>query len=140
MTAMLPDAVSALIRDEQRRTGGHFIVQADLDGYLAKLARHADVLADTREGRCLGLVAFYANDTATGRAFITLVLVAPEARGGGLGSALVSGALAICRARGMATCRLEVRHDNAAALATYRRLGFVEVEDRGDRMLMEAAL
>lgn len=137
---MLPDAVATLIRDEQDRSAGRFIAQPDLDAYLQKLGRQADALADTRDGRCLGVVAFYANDQATRRAFITLVLVAPEARGSGLGAALVDGALGICRARGFRTCQLEVRHDNAPALAVYRRLGFVVVEDRGDRALMEVAL
>lgn len=113
----------ALILDEQARNS-HFVEVEDLNGYLDKLGSRAEILSDTREGRCLGFVAFYANDLQTRRAFITLVLVVPEARGAGLGSALVKGALAICRARGFGSCELEVRQDNVAALATYQSLGF----------------
>lgn len=52
------------------------------------------------------------------------VAVAPEARGAGLGAALVSAALAAAAARGAAQMHLEVAEDNAPARALYAKLGF----------------
>ncbi|MDP1571628.1 MAG: GNAT family N-acetyltransferase [Vicinamibacterales bacterium] len=137
---MLPDAVTALIREEQARSGGRFIARPDLDAYLDKLGRHADALIDLRAGRCLGVVAYYANDVESRRAFIPLVLVAPDARGQGLAGLLVGGVLDLCRARGFTRCGLEVRADNRAALSAYRRLGFEMVREREGILLMEVAL
>lgn len=140
MTARLPSEVEALIRAEQARSNGLFVRVPDLGEYLLRLASHAEVLAVHAAGGCHGLVAYYANDLTTRRAFITLVVVAPEWRGQGLARTLVRGVLNICRARGYTRCGLEAWHDNPPARELYERLGFVVVEDRGDRALMEIAL
>ncbi len=52
--------------------------------------------------------------------------VARERRGRGIGSALLSEALRWARDRGVAKVELSVYPDNRAALALYRRFGFVE--------------
>lgn len=136
----LPEAIEGLIRAEQAQSGGAFIAVTDLDAYLAKLARHAEVLAVHAGGGCRGFVAYYANDLTARRAFITLVLVAPDARKQGLAGALVRGVLDICRASGFTRCGLEARADNAAALAVYRRLGFQTLCEREGVLLMEVSL
>ena len=137
---MLPDAVRALILDEQRRQNGRFIEAADVDAYLAKLADRAEVLAASAADRCRGLVAFYCNDESSRQAYITLVVVHPNDRGTGLGRTLVRAVLDIARHRGFTSCRLEVAKDNAAALTVYASLGFGRVEDRGRKDLLEVRL
>lgn len=136
----LDPSLSTLILDEQAREDGRLVEGIDLDAYLDKLASRAEILADTLAGRCRGFVAFYANNLTTRQAFITLVLVAPEARGVGLGGTLVKAVLSVCRGRGFETCQLEVRRDNAAALAMYRGLGFRPVDDRGEKRVLEITL
>lgn len=137
---MLTDAIKTLIREEQARQSNRFIEAVDLDAYLGRLDEHAEVADEVADGRCRGFVAFYCNDLVSKRAFITLVMVAPEDRSIGLGRALVTRVLDVCRGRGFVTCQLEVRDDNAAALAIYQSLGFATIERRGDRHLMELAL
>ncbi len=56
--------------------------------------------------------------------------VRPETRRKGVGHALVSRALEICRDRGMERIFLEVRDSNAPAVALYAALGFVPVGRR----------
>ncbi len=56
---------------------------------------------------------------------ISDVLVAPAARGQGLGYAVMAAMLDWAAERGAGTAYLQVRGDNPAALALYRRLGFV---------------
>lgn len=137
---MLDESIKAMIINEQTRQSNRFIEGVDLEAYLERLGERAEILADTRAGRCHGFVAFYCNDLATRQAYITLVLVDPQDRATGLGRALVIGVLEICRRRGFVSCRLEVRKDNAAALGMYRALGFASIEQRATTELLELAL
>lgn len=137
---MIDDAIKTLILEEQARQSNRFVEGVDLNTYLHKLGERAEILADTQADRCRGFVAFYCNDLASRQAYITLVLVAAQDRDTGLGRALVAGTLEICRQRGFATCRLEVRKDNAAALAIYRSLGFKLVEERASTSVLEIGL
>lgn len=57
---------------------------------------------------------------------IANVAVHPQARGRGLGEALVRYIMAACRALGGGSMTLEVRRGNVAAQRLYRRLGFSE--------------
>ena len=55
------------------------------------------------------------------------LVVAPDARGQGLGDRLMATAERHARAAGRTRLRLEVRLENAAARALYARRGYVEV-------------
>lgn len=61
---------------------------------------------------------------------ILAVGVAPEARRGGLGTALVAAAIDTARARGVARMFLEVAESNTAARVLYARAGFAPVGRR----------
>jgi ribosomal-protein-alanine N-acetyltransferase len=61
---------------------------------------------------------------------VWMVAVSPSARRRGGGSALVEAALEAARSAGLAEVHLEVRRDNEAALALYRRHGFLAVGRR----------
>lgn len=137
---MLTDAIKTLIFEEQARQAGRFVAAADLDAYLDKLGAHAEILADTQGNACRGFVAFYCNDVTTRRAYISLVMVAPSHRGSGLGRALITGVLEICRQRGFTACGLEVRSDNVAARRMYAALRFAPVGERAGTLVLECAL
>jgi ribosomal protein S18 acetylase RimI-like enzyme len=137
---MLSDSITALIREEQARQDSSFIEDVDLDGYLAKLDAHAEIVSDSVAGRCRGFVAFYCNDLNTKQAFITLVLVDPRDRGQGLGRTLVTRALDVARNRGFISCRLEVSKRNQVAHSMYLSQGFRVVEERSHKYLLEIGL
>jgi ribosomal-protein-alanine N-acetyltransferase len=61
---------------------------------------------------------------------VMTVAVAPRRRGGGLGRLLLGELERRACGRGAAHLMLEVRADNEAALALYRRSGFVELARR----------
>ena len=63
--------------------------------------------------------------TCSGR--IYAVAVDPDGRGMGVGQKLMTEMLGQLRRRGARRVFLEVRTDNVAAIALYRKLGFVEV-------------
>ncbi len=67
-----------------------------------------------------------------GEVHILNVAVRPSGRGRGIGASLVSRILADGEAAGATVVGLEVRADNAAALALYSRCGFARVGERRD--------
>jgi len=78
-------------------------------------------------------VAGYAGLLApvdSGQADIQTIAVAPDARGHGLGRALMMALLAEARARRAAEVFLEVRADNPNARALYDSLGFEQIAVR----------
>ena len=75
------------------------------------------------------------------------LVVAPEARGQGLGGRLIAAAERAARAEGRHRLRLEVRRDNKAAQALYAKRGYREVavldvyyEDGADGLRLEKTL
>lgn len=67
---------------------------------------------------------------AAGEAEILSLVVAPQARGKGLGHALLRAAIGEAERAGAREMFLEVGSDNPVALALYARLGFVNVGSR----------
>jgi ribosomal protein S18 acetylase RimI-like enzyme len=62
------------------------------------------------------------------------VFVRADARGSGLGRALVEAAIERARARGCRRLELDTAEENAPALALYRSLGFVSGGDEPGRL------
>ena len=84
--------------------------------WLALVAQGKDVLGSA--------LVFFRSDTR--RARLYSIAVDPAARGLGLGVRLLRAAEQAARARGATHLRLEVRIDNAAAIALYRAQGYQE--------------
>ncbi|HET6196746.1 MAG TPA: ribosomal protein S18-alanine N-acetyltransferase [Acetobacteraceae bacterium] len=107
-------------------------LQVALPGHIA--------LIDESGGMLLGRLA-------ADEAEVLTLAVAPSVRRQGIATALLRAAAAEMKARGAARLFLEVATGNAAALALYRREGFVEVgrrrryyADRSDALVLRAAL
>lgn len=80
------------------------------------------------DGRALGFTLLYC--TFTSVAMKPLVILndlytVPEARGRGIGTALIGEAEAFARAHGAGVLRLRTAHTNETAQRVYERLGFV---------------
>ncbi|RMD49521.1 MAG: GNAT family N-acetyltransferase [Alphaproteobacteria bacterium] len=101
------------------------------------------VARDAASGAALGCVALVGCD---GYGEIKRLFVRPEARGRGVGDALMQAAEARARDRGFALVRLETGPRLAAAVALYRRRGYRERGPFGDyaphpaSLFMEKAL
>jgi len=89
--------------------------------------RHPDtlVLAARDGGRLAGFSIMQFGDE---RAHLTLLCVKAEHQRRGIGLRLNQWMVDSARVAGIATIRLELRADNATALAFYRRLGFTELQ------------
>jgi ribosomal-protein-alanine N-acetyltransferase len=94
------------------------------------LLRRADtdlVGAEDEERRLLGYAVCW---TVVDQSELGNVAVAGEARGAGVGRALVEEIVDRVRGRGSRECFLEVRESNAVAQALYRDMGFEVVGRR----------
>ena len=98
-----------------RRSLRHLVTKGNAAVFVA--AQGASLLGDA--------VALYRKNSS--RARLYSLIVAPEARGRGLGARLLNAVEAEARARGCAELRLEVREDNAAAIRLYEQSGFARV-------------
>ena len=100
-----------------------YLHQADLPALLADNVRF---FVARRDGRALGCMALVRNRSGKGelkRCFVT-----QEARGQGVGLALLTAAEAAAREEGMRAIQLETGIRNNAALRLYRGCGY---HDRG---------
>lgn len=83
------------------------------------------------DGRDVGIVRGSRVDSPAQSAYLFSMWVAAEARGKGLGDALVDAVIEWARVQGLSSLFLDVREDNQNALSLYVRKGFRETGQRG---------
>jgi GNAT superfamily N-acetyltransferase len=118
--------------------GVHYAREYGLDTtfepYVAKpladfvLAGGGRLWVAEQDNRIVGSIAVV--DAENGEGQLRWFLLAPEARGTGLGRRLLEAALAYCRERGMGSVFLWSFSELAAALRLYERAGFTITETR----------
>ena len=98
---------------------------------VASRAREATVLVAVDGTQLLGAVTVatrggqWAEHYAPGAAVVRMLVVAPQARGRGIGEALVRGCLDEAKRDGCSLVRLSSQPEMTAAHRLYERLGFV---------------
>ena len=123
-TADDADAVAALEADCLGADAwSHGLVAEGVAGSVPTLA----YLVDEDDGVVVGYAAV---SVVADIAELQRIAVAPARRRAGRASALLDAVVATSRAGGADRLLLEVRDDNAAALAFYAARGFVEVDRR----------
>ena len=91
-----------------------------------QLLEGSDTWLARRDGRAVGSVAaFRGPEQAEDECVLVGMWVDPQARGAGVGEALVRAVVDHAAARGLSRVLLEVAHENAPAIALYERMGFV---------------
>lgn len=88
----------------------------------------------------MGYAAFYANDSETKTAYISLIAVKPEYQKLHIGKQLLNCCLEIAQMYGMQSCSLEVKKDNRNAIRFYQANGFVFLSERENSFLMTRKL
>ncbi|UPG90159.1 GNAT family N-acetyltransferase [Luteibacter aegosomaticola] len=118
----------------------------------AQYRKHLDsetaqvLVASANHRRFLGTaVVFYRKGTTVARLYS--IATKPQARGKGVGSALIEAAEEAARLRGCRALRLEVRKDNGVAIRLYERMGYRHIGeyakyygDGADALRLEKAL
>jgi GNAT superfamily N-acetyltransferase len=128
-------AVRVYLAEGYTRPGSHYL--SVLRDSAARAEKAELMVAVDESDRILGTVTYagygspYAEhtDSPEGAAFRMLV-VDPDARGRGVGEALVNWCVERARAAGVRTLRLSTQTGMAAAGRLYLRLGFVRTPER----------
>ena len=94
------------------------------DSWQQQLGRLTTFVA-VEQGADVGIVRCVAHEERADTAWLISMWVAPEARGQGVGGALVDVVVEWARAEGFQRVLLDVIDDNEAAIALYARKGFV---------------
>lgn len=115
------DDLDALVDLEKRSFMGDEISRRSFRYLLTKA--HATTLVDEESGRIRGYVMLlFSNVTALARLYS--IAVDPNARGKGVGRALVEAAERESIENDCVTIRLEIREDNRASIALFKATGF----------------
>ena len=118
---MQPEDIKEVAQIENRI----FTLPWSEQGFLSSLQSEDTLyLVVRKEGRVAGYCGLLQSFD---EADITNVAVAEEARGAGIGFAMLSELMRLGKERGVARYTLEVRASNAAALHLYEKLGFQSV-------------
>lgn len=88
----------------------------------------------------IGYCAFYANNSHSKNAYISLIAVKPEYQKLHIGKALINVCLKIAKSYGMNSCTLEVRKDNPYAIRFYHTNGFFIDDEKESSYLMKRVL
>ncbi len=86
-----------------------------------------------------GFTAYYLNDSAH-QVYITLICVDSAYQSHGIGSKMISWLSSLAKKEGYTSIALEVNKANGKARRFYVKHGFVEIEDRGEKLLMKKTL
>ena len=120
-----PADVPALVAIEAESFAGDRLAERQFRAHARRETNGARLVAE-RGGEVVGnvLVLFRRG---TRRARLYSIAVSPRARGLGLGAILLAAAERAARASGAAELALEVRVDNAAAIALYESRGYSRI-------------
>lgn len=110
----------------------------DLGAYSEKLYNHASFVVAEDNGEIIGLTAYYRNSKAN-QLYVPLICVNPSSQSHGIGSQMLHS-LEEISIEGFYSIGLEVKKTNNAAYRFYKKYGFIEKEDRGEKILMEKDL
>ena len=113
--------------------------RVDLAEYAARLHARARCYEAWSDGRLVGLVAEYFDETQGG-AFVSNVSVEEAFLGQGIASTLLAHGIAQASAAGLGQVRLEVDRANAPARRLYEKHGFRACPGGSEQVLMQLDL
>lgn len=128
------------LMDETIRSGNGLYQLDNLEAYVDKIIAHGCILSVTENDDLKAFMAYYANNHESKEAFLSMAIVAPDARRLGYGRRLVDFCLTDLLFKGFKKCRTEVHHLNQAALNVCKKIGFIEYERKENSVMLEKIL
>lgn len=89
-----------------------------------KYFQYANVLGIQKNGSTRGVCAFYANDSESKTAFLSMIVISRSEQGHGYGYILLNEMSKICRENGIKNICLEVNNSNIKAINFYKKNGY----------------
>lgn len=96
----------------------------NIEEYVDKLMNNAIVIPFFEQNILKGMIAYYANDPAKEKAFLSLILIAEEFQKESIGSNLIDLSIKNLSKKGFAFYQLEVLKSNQNAIEFYKKKGF----------------
>jgi ribosomal-protein-alanine N-acetyltransferase len=126
--------------DCDRNFSPRLSLKVDIEEYSRKISAKAHTFEAWFDETLVGLVAAYLNDSYGRRGFITNVTVAKAFMGRGIASALLDRCLDRSRQEGMEAIWLEVGMESLEAIRLYEKLGFSQLEHKGEIVSMRLTI
>lgn len=102
---------------------------ANLPDLAAKYSRYATLCCEEQDGRIIAMAAGYTENTTDNIGYISLVAALKSHRHKGMCTRLVADFLNVARSKGLTAVHVYTHYSNPAAVAMYRKNGFVELQD-----------
>ncbi|SDK78806.1 Acetyltransferase (GNAT) family protein [Franzmannia pantelleriensis] len=134
------DDLRELIRREGHRTGEELIQGVSMDAYLDKVLSLGEALVYLQGDRLGGALLGYCNAPDSGLAYVSLLIVAEDTRGQGIGGTLLEAFIWRSVYRGFSRVQLEVQASNHTAVSLYNKHGFFRIGENESRVLMQRNL
>ncbi|MDQ2943217.1 MAG: GNAT family N-acetyltransferase [Candidatus Dormibacteraeota bacterium] len=115
-------------------------LKVDIHEYSRKVSTKSQTFEAWFGDTLVGLVAAYLTDSGARSGFITNVTVAKAFMGRGIASVLLDRCLDRSRQEGMEAIGLEVSMQSREAIRLYEKLGFSELERKGEIVVMSLTI
>jgi 1-aminocyclopropane-1-carboxylate deaminase/D-cysteine desulfhydrase-like pyridoxal-dependent ACC family enzyme/ribosomal protein S18 acetylase RimI-like enzyme len=112
-------------------------LMVDLHTYADKLLNFANILIALHNDQIIGFLAIYTNNKQAKIAYIPLISVSQGYQRKGIGTVMLSRAIALARQTKMKHLWLRVKQDNEIAIHFYSKHRFVISEKVGDKYKMD---
>lgn len=112
------------------------LINEDIEMYVDKLLKNAEIILHYSNNVLVGCLAFYANDHINKKAFISFIGIKNTHRDKGLGMILLTSSMLYLKKNNFNEYGLEVIKKNENAIKFYLNQGFIKKEDRIDRIFM----
>ncbi len=124
-----------IISSQNQRMNGQLIEQP-VKEYVEKILKNAAILTYVANGNIAGFVAYYCNDPLKDVAFLTMLCLTKDNTQKGVGSYLLNCSITDVRRKGFINYDLEVKENNNAAIALYKKTGFELIGNVGSTQKM----
>jgi ribosomal protein S18 acetylase RimI-like enzyme len=115
----------------------HLSARVNLEEYVQKIQQYAQRVEAWHEGKLIGFVAYYANNSKTAFGYITNISVAKQFGGKGVGRQLFELCYQDVKERSFRGLQLHVAATNKQAIGFYTQLGFLTTEQANGLNKME---
>ena len=103
-------------------------IKIPIELYVDKIINFSTVIPYFKEGKLMAFISYYNNDSLKDNSFLTMILVAKEFQGKGIGKLLIDSIAQFAKENSSNSLLLNVNRFNKA-LIFYQKLGFKIIQE-----------
>lgn len=113
------------------------LIRVPIEGYVDKILVDGTISTFTIQGKIVGLGAFYANNIAEKKTFLTMICVDPEHEGKKIAKFLLQNWVGYALANDFGKLGIEIGNYNERTMYLFTRLGFKKVKELEKSFIFE---